>query len=151
MGKRPSPKNRKLAKQRLEKKNGSSVIQDAGTGRFLLPSTTPLKDVLLRIRERGDYVIVANPFQEDDVIENISIETISRQPVADRQRALSDSAVDPVIDRATEVLGDRQEAMRWLGTAVRGLNFATPISLLATEDGQMRVYDILGQMEHGIW
>lgn len=151
MRKRPLPKQRKLAKQRVDKENGPSVIREAEAGRFLLPSTTPLKDVLVRIRERGDYVIVANPFQEDDVIEDISMETISRQPVADRQRALSDSAIDPVIDRATEVLGDRQEAMRWLGTAVRGLNFATPISLLATKDGQLRVYDILGQMEHGIW
>ena len=151
MEKRPSPINRKLAKQRVAKENGPSVIRDTGTGRFVLPSTTSLKDVLVRIRERGDFVIVANPFQEDDVVEDISMETISRQPVADRQRALSDSAIDPVIDRATEVLGDRQEAMRWLGTAVRGLNFATPISLLATEDGQMRVYGILGQTEHGIW
>jgi hypothetical protein len=57
----------------------------------------------------------------------------------------------PIINRVTDIIGDRQEAMRWLGTPVRGLDFATPISLLGTEEGEMRVNDILGQMEHGIW
>jgi uncharacterized protein (DUF2384 family) len=55
------------------------------------------------------------------------------------------------VSRATDVIGDRDQAMRWLGTPVRGLDFATPISLLGTEEGARRVDDILGQMEHGIW
>jgi len=62
-----------------------------------------------------------------------------------------DGLVDPIIDRATEVLGNKQDALRWLGTPVRGLAFATPISLLGTEEGARRVSDVLGQMEHGIW
>jgi len=62
-----------------------------------------------------------------------------------------DGIVEPIIERATEVLGTRQDAMRWLGTPVRGLAFATPISLLGTEEGARRVNDVLGQMEHGIW
>jgi putative toxin-antitoxin system antitoxin component (TIGR02293 family) len=56
-----------------------------------------------------------------------------------------------MIDRATEVIGDRDEAMRWLGTPVRVLDFATPISLLGTSEGTRRVEDVLGQMEHGVW
>jgi putative toxin-antitoxin system antitoxin component (TIGR02293 family) len=56
-----------------------------------------------------------------------------------------------IIERATEVIGDREKAMRWLGTPVRGLDYATPISLLATEEGAERVNDILGQIEHGVW
>ena len=97
-------------------------------------------------------VIVAIPSRtEDKIIGDISLESISRQAKSNRERALSDSAISPIIDRATEVIGDRQAAMRWLGTPVRGLDFATPLSLLATEDGQLRVNDILGQMEHGIW
>jgi hypothetical protein len=59
--------------------------------------------------------------------------------------------IGPLIERVTEVIGDRQEAMRWLGTPLRGLGFATAISLLGTEDGRSRVADILGQMEQGIW
>lgn len=152
MEKRPSPKNRKLAKQAVDKEEDPSAMRDAGTGRFLFPSNARLKDVLRRLRKRGDYVIVASPFRDDnEVIKDISLETIPWQAVSDRERTLSDSAINPIVERATEVIGNRQEAMRWLGAPVRGLDFATPISLLATEEGQMRVSDILGQMEHGIW
>jgi putative toxin-antitoxin system antitoxin component (TIGR02293 family) len=56
-----------------------------------------------------------------------------------------------IVERATEVIGDHQEAMRWLGTPVRGLDYATPISLLGTKKGTERVIDILGQIEHGVW
>ncbi len=60
-------------------------------------------------------------------------------------------AVEPVIERATEVIGDRDEALRWLGTPVRALDYATPISLLGTPEGIARVRDVLGRMEHGVW
>ena len=60
-------------------------------------------------------------------------------------------SVESVIDRAIEVMGDRDEAMRWLGTPVRALDYATPISLLGTSEGATRVEDVLGQMEHGVW
>jgi len=56
-----------------------------------------------------------------------------------------------MIAKAAEVLGSRDEGMRWLGNPVRGLDFATPISLLGTPEGVLRVNDILGQIEHGIW
>lgn len=60
-------------------------------------------------------------------------------------------AIKSVIVRASEVIGNRTEALRWLGTPVRSLDFATPISLLGTSEGMMRVTDVLGQMEHGVW
>jgi hypothetical protein len=56
-----------------------------------------------------------------------------------------------IIERAAEVIGDRQAAMRWLGTPVRALDYATPISILATAEGAERVTDVLGQMERGVW
>lgn len=59
--------------------------------------------------------------------------------------------VNRLIDRATEVIGDHDQALRWLGTPVRALDYATPISLLGTKKGVARVEDVLGQMEHGIW
>ena len=59
--------------------------------------------------------------------------------------------ISPIIERAAEVIGDRQEAMRWLGTPVRALDYATPISILATAEGAERVTDVLGQMERGVW
>jgi hypothetical protein len=60
-------------------------------------------------------------------------------------------AVEPVIGRAIEVIGGRDEALRWLGTPVRALDYATPISLLGTSEGIARVHDVLGRMEHGVW
>jgi hypothetical protein len=59
--------------------------------------------------------------------------------------------VEPIIERVVEAIGDREQAMRWLGTPVRALDFATPISMLATTSGKRRVLDVLGQMEHGVW
>lgn len=41
--------------------------------------------------------------------------------------------------------------MRWLGSPVRALDFATPISILGSKEGVKRVNDVLGQMEHGVW
>lgn len=69
-----------------------------------------------------------------------------------KSQAKADAAViEGILVRATEVIGNRQKAMTWLGTPVRGLGFATPISLLGTAVGMEQVTDILGQMEHGIW
>lgn len=77
------------------------------------------------------------------------------EPIADSNRSEprgpDDGIPESIIERAVEVVGDRVEAMRWLGTPVRALGFATPISVLATREGALRVMDVLGQMEHGIW
>jgi putative toxin-antitoxin system antitoxin component (TIGR02293 family) len=56
-----------------------------------------------------------------------------------------------VVARATEVFGDQDVAFRWLGTPVGALDYATPISFLATHQGAMRVNDVLTQIEHGVW
>jgi putative toxin-antitoxin system antitoxin component (TIGR02293 family) len=55
-----------------------------------------------------------------------------------------------VIDRATDVIGDRDEALRWIGTPVPALDYATPISLLATSKGKDRVLATLDNLEHGV-
>lgn len=56
-----------------------------------------------------------------------------------------------MIARASEVLGSRDEAMRWLGTPIPALGLATPISILGTKEGVQRINDVLTQMEHGVW
>jgi putative toxin-antitoxin system antitoxin component (TIGR02293 family) len=55
------------------------------------------------------------------------------------------------VARATEVFGDEDAAFRWLGTPVAALDYATPISCLSTQQGVMRVNDVLTQIEHGVW
>lgn len=57
---------------------------------------------------------------------------------------------EAVIERTVEVIGDRAQAMRWLGTPVRALNYATPISRLHEPQGQDDVLRVLMQLEHGV-
>lgn len=63
---------------------------------------------------------------------------------------VEDQAEAAVLHRAAEVIGDRSDAMRWLGTPVRALNYATPISLLHDSKGREDVLSVLGRLEHGI-
>jgi uncharacterized protein (DUF2384 family) len=57
---------------------------------------------------------------------------------------------DAVVDRAIEVIGDKQEALRWLGTPVRALGYATPISRLNDPEGEADVLAVLDKLEHGV-
>jgi hypothetical protein len=61
-----------------------------------------------------------------------------------------DEAEAAVIRRATEVLGSRPDALRWLGTPVRALDYATPVSLLHDAAGRDAVLTVLGRLEHGV-
>jgi putative toxin-antitoxin system antitoxin component (TIGR02293 family) len=56
-----------------------------------------------------------------------------------------------IADRATAVIGNRPEAMRWMGTPVPALDYATPISLLHSKRGVDKVLTVLGRIEHGIF
>ncbi len=55
-----------------------------------------------------------------------------------------------ILHRAIEVIGDEAEAMRWMGTPIRALNYATPISLLHDAEGYEAVRTVLGRLEHGV-
>ena len=56
-------------------------------------------------------------------------------------------AEDTVLNKAIEVIGDGSKAMRWMGTPVRALGYATPVSLLGTEDGMNSVLTVLSRLE----
>ena len=58
--------------------------------------------------------------------------------------------LNALLERATEVIGDRGAAARWLGTPVKALGYKTPINVAATE-GNERVLAILDRVEHGVW
>ena len=55
-----------------------------------------------------------------------------------------------VIARATEVIGNEKNALRWMGTPVRALDYATPISLLHSVKGRNAVLAVLTRIEHGV-
>ena len=65
--------------------------------------------------------------------------------------SLSAEEVSAIIERATAVIGDKERALRWLGTPVRSLAYATPISIVHTAEGVRQVEAVLGRIEHGIW
>jgi putative toxin-antitoxin system antitoxin component (TIGR02293 family) len=58
--------------------------------------------------------------------------------------------IEVILKRATEVIGTREKAMRWLGTPVRALDYATPISLISSDTGAEWVLATLTNLEHGI-
>jgi putative toxin-antitoxin system antitoxin component (TIGR02293 family) len=65
--------------------------------------------------------------------------------------APSVKGIREVITRAVEVIGDRDAALRWMGTPVRALGYATPISLLSKPEGKESVLAVLTRLEHGVW
>ena len=89
---------------------------------------------------KSSYGILAQhgpPSSAEEIAENRADNTESQQ-------------VDSVIGRATEVFANRQKALRWLGTPVRALEYATPISLLSRPDGSSAVLTVLDKIEHGV-
>ena len=60
-------------------------------------------------------------------------------------------SIDKILDRAAEVIGDREQALRWFGTPVPALNFATPVSQLGTPQGKEAVETVLTRLEHGVF
>ncbi len=134
---------------KVGKRTELSPVRKTATQRFapnkeLVPNTRR-QDILPQFR------LSETPGKIRELIGKSENKSAPSKALEGRQQKTSKSTVDFIICRATEVLGSKEKAMRWLGTPVRGLDFATPISLLATKKGQTRVNDILGQMEHGIW
>lgn len=56
-----------------------------------------------------------------------------------------------LIDRATEVLGDRDGAIDWLRSEVTSLGGRRPIDLMDTPIGRRSVERVLGRIEHGVY
>ena len=59
--------------------------------------------------------------------------------------------LDAVTTRATEVIGDQEKVLRWLGTPISALGYATPISKLKDEAGVEEVMSVLDALEQGVW
>ena len=55
-----------------------------------------------------------------------------------------------VLRRAVEVFGDKAEAIDWMRTPIRALEYARPDSLLITPEGCDAILTVLGRLEHGV-
>lgn len=58
---------------------------------------------------------------------------------------------EKIRDRAIEVLGDYDKALRWMEMQIKGLDYHTPIELALTKEGTQLVMDALGRIESGVW
>lgn len=56
-----------------------------------------------------------------------------------------------LLERATDVLGDRALAERWLRTPIAALGSNRPIEAIQTAEGFERCMVILGRIEHGVF
>ena len=70
-------------------------------------------------------------------------------PNQQQARTQSECNGDSVIARAIEVFANEEKALRWLGTPVRALEYATPISLIGQCNGRSAVLAALDNIEHG--
>ncbi len=80
----------------------------------------------------------------------MNVEAIESRPSSHAEETLSEEAQVEVLRRAVEVIGSEADAMRWMGTPVRALGYATPISLLHDASGYEAVRVVLGRLEHGV-
>ena len=58
--------------------------------------------------------------------------------------------ISRVLERALEVLEDKDAAVHWVQQRIRSLGGVTPLSLLDTEAGYELVLATLGRIEHGV-
>lgn len=73
------------------------------------------------------------------------------KPTISSRRTDDHAVAQSAEQRAQEVFGDKDKALRWMGTPVRALNYATPISLLGSKEGAKAVLDVLTRVEHGVY
>ena len=59
--------------------------------------------------------------------------------------------LDVVLKQATAVIGDKEKALRWLGTPVRDLNYKTPVAMLSEAGGTQAVLSVLSRLEYGVF
>lgn len=93
-------------------------------------------------------LVVARTSVAQTIVETEPTQLADLPPTS--ERLSKQSVLDRVLERATDVIGTREEALRWLGTPVRALNYATPISLLLDDASVDRVLAALTNLENGI-
>ena len=85
-----------------------------------------------------------------DVLHGVAVERSGSKTQSKSEAAPRRSTLQRILERATDVIGTQEEAMRWLGTPVRALNYATPISLLVDDAGADQVLAVLANLENGV-
>ena len=87
-------------------------------------------------------------------VTNIALRTLNRRRQSGR--LLTDEServyrLARLFDRATEVLGGRDQARSWFLAPVHGLGGRTPLEFADTEPGAREVEALLGRLEYGVF
>jgi putative toxin-antitoxin system antitoxin component (TIGR02293 family) len=56
-----------------------------------------------------------------------------------------------LFDKATDVLGSKEDARQWLKSPKKALGGLTPLRYADTELGAQEVFDLLGRLEYGVF
>lgn len=56
-----------------------------------------------------------------------------------------------IVEKATEVFGSRDEALRWLNRPAMALDQRAPMSMMQTYEGRLRVKTLLTQLEYCVY
>ncbi|SHJ88437.1 Protein of unknown function [Malonomonas rubra DSM 5091] len=64
--------------------------------------------------------------------------------------AVETETPESILNRATQALGNKDDALQWLVTDNMVLGGISPFEIIATEEGQKEILKLLGQIEHGI-
>lgn len=56
-----------------------------------------------------------------------------------------------VLERAKEIFGDEQTALQWLRTPSRRFQGCTPMEMSITEEGALKVEELLTQIDEGMF
>jgi putative toxin-antitoxin system antitoxin component (TIGR02293 family) len=94
---------------------------------------------------------------EKDIVQLLALPERTWKRRKQDKKALSQAQSDRLyrlaqtIAKATDTLGARDKAVRWMMQPNRALGGASPLEVLDTEVGEEQVRDILGRIEHGIF
>jgi putative toxin-antitoxin system antitoxin component (TIGR02293 family) len=97
-------------------------------------------------------VFMPEKLRQSDVGHRAAAKSAMKKAVAELKTKPAKKSDDEsaVLAQAVKVIGDKTEAMRWMGTPVRALDYATPVSLLSSPKGRESVMTVLGRLEHGV-
>lgn len=56
-----------------------------------------------------------------------------------------------IVEKATEVFGSRDEALRWLNRPAMALDQRAPMSMMQTYEGRLSVKTLLTQLEYCVY
>jgi putative toxin-antitoxin system antitoxin component (TIGR02293 family) len=88
--------------------------------------------------------------RQSRIIAEKSEQQPAKYPLLLARSEKTSKAESAIIALAVEVIGNKTEAMRWMGTPVRALDYATPVSLLGSREGRQAIATVLGRLEHGV-